>query len=281
MTEPLISNVSDTARWVAVYRAWESSRPDALFKDPFADRLAGERGRAIATLAPREMRSGWTMVTRTKLMDDLILTSIAEGCDRVLNLAAGLDTRPYRLTLPPSLSWVEADLPALLDEKERLLASEKPKCQLTRERVDLSDARERSAFLKRTLAGATKALVITEGLLTYLDDDTVRELARELASLPATRWWILDIASPAILSMMQKSMGSDLDRAPMKFAPAEGVAFFESQGWKAREIRSLLRSAAQFRRVPLFLRIVSRLPEPDPRDLKRGRWGAVVRFERA
>ena len=46
MAEPLVSNVSVTARWVAVYRAWESARPDALFSDPFADRLAGERGRA-------------------------------------------------------------------------------------------------------------------------------------------------------------------------------------------------------------------------------------------
>jgi O-methyltransferase involved in polyketide biosynthesis len=52
VTDPLISNVSDTARWVAVYRAWESARPDALFRDPLAGRLAGERGRAIAAAAP-------------------------------------------------------------------------------------------------------------------------------------------------------------------------------------------------------------------------------------
>jgi O-methyltransferase involved in polyketide biosynthesis len=45
-----VSNVSDTARWVAVYRAWESARPDALFDDPYAQSLAGERGQAIAAL---------------------------------------------------------------------------------------------------------------------------------------------------------------------------------------------------------------------------------------
>ena len=43
-----IRNVSDTARWVAIYRAMESERPDALFHDPFARRLGGERGEAIA-----------------------------------------------------------------------------------------------------------------------------------------------------------------------------------------------------------------------------------------
>jgi O-methyltransferase involved in polyketide biosynthesis len=42
-----IGNVSDTARWVAVYRAMETARPDAIFRDPFAERLAGERGLEI------------------------------------------------------------------------------------------------------------------------------------------------------------------------------------------------------------------------------------------
>src|SRR5258708_37671595 len=126
MAEPIVSNVSDTARWVAVYRAWESERPDALLSDPLAGRLAGERGKAIAALAPRMTRSGWPQVVRTKLMDDLILASVQEGCNCVLNLAAGFDTRPYRLALPASLSWIEADLPGIMEEKDQLLAGEKP-----------------------------------------------------------------------------------------------------------------------------------------------------------
>lgn len=44
MNSSPVTGVSDTARWVAVYRAWESARPDALFHDPFAQRLAGDRG---------------------------------------------------------------------------------------------------------------------------------------------------------------------------------------------------------------------------------------------
>jgi O-methyltransferase involved in polyketide biosynthesis len=78
----------------------ESARPDALFHDPLADRLAGERGRAIVAAAPRTIRNGWFLVARTKVIDDVIIDAIADGCDRVLNLAAGLHTRPYRLDLP-------------------------------------------------------------------------------------------------------------------------------------------------------------------------------------
>jgi len=132
MAESIVSNVSDPARWVAVYRAWETARPDRLFSDPLAARLAGQHGAAIAELAPEHMRSGWPMVVRTKLMDDLVLASLREGCDCVVNLAAGLDTRPYRLPLPASLTWIEADLPGMIEEKNRLLEAEKPLCRLRR-----------------------------------------------------------------------------------------------------------------------------------------------------
>lgn len=139
----LITHVSDTARWTALHRATESARADALFSDPLAERLAGEHGRAIVAGVPRITRNGWWLVARTKIIDDTIADAINEGCDRVLNLAAGLDTRPYRLDLPPDFSWVEADLPELLAEKAQLLADQQRRCRLTRSAVDLADPRSR------------------------------------------------------------------------------------------------------------------------------------------
>src|SRR5262249_32896164 len=104
MTEPLIRDISDTARWVAVYRARESERPDAVFRDPHARALAGERGERIAAaLANQNME--WSVVARTHAFDRFLIRELAAGADQVLNLAAGLDTRPYRLDLPPSLRW--------------------------------------------------------------------------------------------------------------------------------------------------------------------------------
>jgi methyltransferase (TIGR00027 family) len=282
MSEPVVSHVSDTARWVAVYRARETERPDALFRDPLAARLAGERGEAIAAATPRAAQTGWAAVTRTKLIDDLVLDSIAQGCDRVINMAAGFDTRPYRLPLPRTLTWVEADLPALIDEKDHLLAAELPNCTLIREAVDLSDSAARAAFLERASAGAERALVITEGLVVYLDDATVSALARDLAAEPALRWWVLDLLSPGIRAMISDGMGGRHPaRALVKFAPENGVAFFESQGWRARDVKPLMRAAARFRRAPLWMRVLATIfPDPDPRRLGKARWSAVVRFER-
>lgn len=95
----------------------------------------------------------------------------------MLNLAAGLDTRPYRLDLPADFTWVEADLPQLLAEKTQLLADEVPRCRLTRVAVDLADPAARDAFLEEALRGATKALVLTEGLSMYLEDSDVAALS--------------------------------------------------------------------------------------------------------
>jgi O-methyltransferase involved in polyketide biosynthesis len=44
---------------------------------------------------------------------------------------------------------------------------------VTRRAVDLLDPAARDAFLNEALAGATKALVLTEGLLMYLENRDV------------------------------------------------------------------------------------------------------------
>jgi methyltransferase (TIGR00027 family) len=280
MSASPISNVSDTARWVAVYRARESARPDALFHDPYAQLLAGERGQAIAALMPRRARNGWPFIARTKLMDDSILATIEQGCDCVVNLAAGFDTRPYRLAVPASLRWIEADLPALTDEKEQLLKDAKPRCQLRRIKIDLADSNARVAMLKEAVGLSANVLVITEGLLLYLEETQVRSLAMDLGAQAAVRWWVLDLASPAVLEMMKKGMGSQLANAPMKFGPANGVAFFEDLGWRATQVQSILRAAARFRRLPWTMKLFAFLPEPNPRKLGRRPWSAVVQLKR-
>src|SRR5713101_8178891 len=129
--ESLVRNVSDTARWVAVYRARENERPDALFHDPFARRLAGDRGEQIAATLPyKDKYTDWPFTMRTVLIDDHITREVAGGVDMIINLAAGLDTRPYRMNLPPTLQWIEADLPGILGYKSEILANEKPVCSL-------------------------------------------------------------------------------------------------------------------------------------------------------
>lgn len=136
-TGPLLQTISDTARWAAVFRARESDRPDALFRDPVARRLAGERGEQIANTLPYGDRYSWSFVTRTQVIDQLIHDQIQQGVDMVINLAAGLDARPYRMVLPPSFHWIEVDLPEIIHYKEKVLEGEKPAGNLERIGLDL------------------------------------------------------------------------------------------------------------------------------------------------
>src|SRR5215471_8213104 len=122
---PLIRNISDTALWVAVYRARENERPDAVVRDPLARRLAGERGEQIARSMAFGDKHSWSYVARTWRVDRMIEAQVNSGVDMVINLAAGLDARPYCMDLPASLKWVEVDLPPMIDYKSEILRAEK------------------------------------------------------------------------------------------------------------------------------------------------------------
>ena len=248
-----ISSVSDTARWVAMYRAMESERPDALFRDPYARRLAGPAGETILASMPQGRRWAWPMIVRTAVMDEIIMRLVTrEGVDTVLNLAAGLDARAYRLDLPAQLRWVDVDLEGILSYKEAALAGERPRCRVEFVRADLTDQTARRNLFQRVGAEAKRALVIAEGLLVYLRPEDVTALATDLAAQPAMRWWLIDLGSPALLKFMSGTWGTQLQsgNAPMIFAPAEGTAFFGPAGWDEAEYHPMFEEALRLRRAP-------------------------------
>ena len=251
-----ITHVSDTARWVALYRAMESERRDPLFRDPYARRLAGEQGEAILRGMKQGKRWAWPMVVRTAVMDEIILRAITrDGVDTVLNLAAGLDARPYRLALPQTLRWVDVDLPDILTYKEQQLAGETPSCTVEFAKVDLRDAAARRTLFAGVAASARRVLVVTEGLLIYLTREQVADLTKDLAAQPAFRWWLIDIASPLLLQWMQRTWGktATAGNAAFIFAPAEDTKFFAPYGWREVEYRNTMDEGIRLKRVPKMM----------------------------
>jgi len=251
---PALRNISDTAVWVAMYRAQESERPDALFDDPYARRLVGERGEQILRSLANGRRMSWPMVVRTVVFDEIVTRLVRdEGADTVLNLASGLDARPWRLPLPESLRWIDVDLPEILGYKQRQLEHDAPQCGYEARAVDLRDANARRRLFAEVDSGNRRTLVVTEGLLIYLAEESVAALGRDLAAQPSFRWWLIDLVSPMLLRRLSKTWGRTLDRAnaPFQFAPAQGTRFFEPLGWREREFRSVWTDAKRLhRRMP-------------------------------
>lgn len=278
-----IRNVSDTARWVAYYRAMETERPDALFRDHFARKLAGTRGEQIVRKLRGGMRQSWSMIVRTAVMDELLLKTVAhEQIKMVINLAAGLDARPYRLELPPTMRWVEVDLPEMIEYKSEMLKGETPKCRLERTSADLADERARQEIFAQLDDSAQRAFVITEGLLAYLAPEQVASLARDLHACQHFHYWMTDLASPKVKQMMDKHWGKQLKAAgaPIKFAPAEAEEFFRPHGWEAAEFRDFFNESVRLNRMMPMMWMVRMqmriMPKRSAKMMKQWRSGVVL-----
>jgi methyltransferase (TIGR00027 family) len=234
-----ISHVSDTALMTAACRALETERPDGWIRDPFARRVAGERGFAIAHALPGLEIMSFGVGMRSRILDDVVLQTIqAQRISTVLSVGAGLDTRPWRLELPAALRWIEVDLEAVLDYKARILASDEPTCRIERLVADLNDATQRRAMLSEASDGP--ALMITEGLLMYLPAATVGALAAEALAARNIRYWLLDLSTGDLARAVRMSSFKDIEavRAPDNLDGDGIMRMLKEQGWAPFDSRT-------------------------------------------
>ncbi len=246
----LIEQVSDTAYWTAAYRAIESKRDDALFADPWAERLAGEKGSRIASEMWDEGRNFWFFSIRTYVFDQLILQTVFQhGVDAVLNLGAGLDIRPYRLRLPETLRWYEVDLPPMVAHMEREMDRYAPNCQLERRACDLTDTESRQALFSEVGRMARKVLIVAEGVVSYFDEAQIDSLALDLGRRPNFCYWIQDHYSRNVIQELQKKwQGRMCENARLRFDHRNRRAFFLERGWKVSKNFSAMDEAKRLGR---------------------------------
>jgi methyltransferase (TIGR00027 family) len=234
-TDAAIRSVADTALWMAAVRADEGLRADAIFHDPLGSILAEGRGRRIARSFSRQAMLAWGVVARTSAIDRLIAEVLQSGVDTVVNLGAGLDTRPYRMDLPPQMRWVEIDFPEIVELKNAKLAAYTPACRLERIGMDLLDRSARSEFFARYAAGSNHVAVITEGVVAYFCNDDVALLAKDLFALPSIEYWIQDFDN-AGRRPQPRGWAQKLKVAPFRFQVTDWFEFFKQFGWRPKKI---------------------------------------------
>jgi methyltransferase (TIGR00027 family) len=247
--------VTATAHWVAAVRARESARPDALFHDACAQRLAGRQGEDFLRTLPAWPPLDWAIVVRTAVIDQLLLAAVAAGTTTVINLGAGLDTRAWRLPLPPQLHWLDVDLPEVIAHRRAHLRHPPAACAHSHLSADLNDP----AALDRVLASAQRSpgrtLVLTEGVLVYLSDEAVSGLAQRLLAEPTVQGWLTDLVTPAALAWAGPGWpnAETAAQAPFRFAPADAGRFFGALGWHLAQVRAVDEEALRLHRAPLAL----------------------------
>lgn len=263
-----ISGVSDTSLWIAALRADESARRDARFRDDLAAVLAGAEGRRIARSIPRRSMVAWGVVARTSAIDRLIHQALAAGVDTVVNLGAGLDTRPYRMDLPATLRWVELDFPRVIEFKADRLREQPAVCALERIGVDLRDRVLRTPLFRRLGADSRSTLVITEGVLSYLSNADVSQLARDLFDIPSVDGWIQDFDN-AGKRRLPRGWEKKLESAPFLFEPDDWFKFFEQCGWSASTVVTTADESARIDRPYPWDLPYGLLMRALPRDIRQ------------
>jgi methyltransferase (TIGR00027 family) len=229
----------------------------------------GDKGEKIVKKMGQIERVSWTIVVRTCMIDDYIREAIEQGIDTILNLGAGLDTRPYRMEFSHSLQWIEADYPALIDFKQEKLKKETPRCQLERAKVDLSDRESRNRFFSDVQSRSKRVLVLTEGVVPYLTNENVLELAKDLKAHERFEYWIVDYWSKRFAELMKGSrFFKNMGNAPFVFSPPEWKEFFKSAGWSVEQIRYTGVEGSKLGRptpMPLWARMLKGMMSQDTR----------------
>jgi methyltransferase (TIGR00027 family) len=193
----ITSGVGITALGAAATRAIESCRPDALVSDPYA--AAFVRAAEVPfsmPVTPEEADSDqefpWLSVStyaavRAKFFDTFTAAASEAGVRQMVTLAAGLDTRAFRLDWPPGTTVYEVDAAPVLEFKDSVLAGQgagHPRCE---RRTVAADLREDwpTALRRAGFDPSRSAAWLAEGLLFYLPDDAKAGMLTSIHDLSA------------------------------------------------------------------------------------------------
>src|SRR2546421_43046 len=165
----------------------------------------------------------------------------------------------------------------------RPLCATTRRCALQQVGVDLTDPARRGALFTEVGGAARRVLVVSEGLLVYLTRDQVAALAGDLAAQPSFAWWLIDLASPGLLKMLEKTWGRAVaGNAPFQFAPPEGTQFFQPLGWCEAEFRSTWDESLRLKRTMRLAWLGRLLPRLYPKKKREEfrRFSGIVLFKR-
>ena len=257
-----LDGVGGTGLAVAAIRARESARPDRLFDDPLAAAFAelrtagttpGSGPGATAGDEPGGPRAAalraW-VVARTVFLDEMLSEACAAGARQVVLLGAGFDARAFRLPWPPGMRCFELDSPDVLAVKEQVLAAQqaRPGCERIPVPGDLR-ADWPAGLAAAGFDPGRPAAWIAEGLLVYLDPDTVGRLIQEVTRLSAPGSWLGLTFRNRVPGTGAGSPGPALRRSAPPDDPAGWLA---GHGWSATlaDAREVLAAHGRVPRSP-------------------------------
>ena len=247
-SEAAMSGVGNTARWIAASRAKESELALPLFSDPYARELSGDAGFALQKIMRAAMGvqgdgPDLYLSIRTRFLDEHLLEAVrSRGLHQVVVLAAGMDTRAFRIAWPSGVRLFEVDRDEIFDHKEAVLsrAGASPSCDRHIVRADLARPWTQ-ALLAAGFTRSKPAAFLVEGLLMYLDEPEAVAVLAAVGQVAAPGSWIAaDVVNPEVLTSpyMARYMTALREAgSPWKFGIEDPESFFRQHGWAATVVQ--------------------------------------------
>jgi methyltransferase (TIGR00027 family) len=259
-----LPGVSRTAVWMASMRASEGARADRLFDDSlamaFASAAAGGDRSGASGAVPFAPGASDFIAIRTRFYDDQVVAAGTAGIRQVVALAAGLDSRAFRLDWPDGVRLFELDLPELFAFKEPVVAASgaSPRCDRVTVPVDLR-ADWPAALAVAGFDPTVPTSWLAEGLLPYLTRPDNNRLLTALTNLsrPGSHFAFdhLDGAAAERPAMRETAEAIRRTGAQLNSTMDSPAAWLAEYGWRASETR-----------IPDLAKIYGR-PLPEDRDV--------------
>jgi methyltransferase (TIGR00027 family) len=227
----LPEGVGATALAIAAAREAESRRPDRLFDDPLAARFIAAAGGATAE---PDAELGDYVAVRTRFFDEYLFEA-ARTCRQAVLVAAGLDSRAFRLAWPPGMRVFELDLPASLAFKEAAIGDLAPRCD---RRLVAADLREdwATALVAAGFDPTRPTAWLAEGIMSYLPEADRDAMIARMAELSAPGSRLAFENAGAVL-LRSSAATTPFARAyqPLRRSalPPEPLPWLASLGWEA------------------------------------------------
>lgn len=244
--------VERTALLTTALRAAETRRPDRLYTDPYAARLAGDIGPDLlaevveATFPPHRRRTLPSTpdynAIRTRFFDDYLQDAARDPLTTQIVLApAGMDSRAHRLDWPDRVSWFEVDRPSVLAYKDDRLGDAEPRVRHHKVAVDLTDPDWPDRLQDAGYDPTVPSTWLLEGLLYYIPEPDVHRILEQVSAVCAPGSRIAaDVVNAAALTL--PSMRGLLEvfagwGCPWLFGTDEPEALFDAYGFDVRAVQ--------------------------------------------
>jgi|GEM_PF-375176 len=241
--------LTSSAELIAGVRACESG---LLFKDQYAEQMAGQHGMALARrFCERSPQLGGMVAARTWHADLALTNYLAGGGRDIVIVGVGWDMRPFRLPLPEGTRVYELDFPTTLAERCKRLSQLKIGAPpgVTRYQIPI-DVRTMplAPALSEYLDCDQPVLMIWEGMSMYFQEEEVRQVLTGMKPVlrhPASLLW-LDLVDRHAIEHPEKisdsvrnfMRGMQILGEPFTFGPDSAADFMRAAGLRALEVVS-------------------------------------------